>query len=101
MSSFFRSNKSASSSSTDLAKAGPETSEIYTTPLDGVKPSKKWEYDENQIKQVSHDSSGGVLENSSLLGLALAECDVDADASLPRSTSSKRSVESYWTTDRG
>lgn len=58
MSSFFRSNKSASSSSTDLAKAGPETSEIYTTPLDGVKPSKKWEYDENQIKQVSHDFSG-------------------------------------------
>jgi hypothetical protein len=30
------------------------TSEIYTTPLEGIKPTKKWEYDEEQLKKVSH-----------------------------------------------
>ena len=30
------------------------TSEIYTTPLKGIKPTKKWEYDEEQLKKVSH-----------------------------------------------
>jgi len=29
-----------------------ETSEIYTTPLEGVKPTKKWEYDQEQLKKV-------------------------------------------------
>lgn len=31
----------------------PETSEIYTTPLEGIKPTKKWDYDEEQLKKVS------------------------------------------------
>jgi hypothetical protein len=30
------------------------TSEIYTTPLEGIKPTKKWEYDQEQLKKVSH-----------------------------------------------
>lgn len=30
-----------------------QTSEIYTTPLEGVKPTKKWEYDQEQLKKVS------------------------------------------------
>lgn len=28
------------------------TSEIYTTPLEGIKPTKKWEYDQEQLKKV-------------------------------------------------
>jgi hypothetical protein len=33
------------------------TSEIYTTPLEGIKPTKKWEYDEEQLKKVSSQCS--------------------------------------------
>jgi hypothetical protein len=59
MSGFFSSfGRSASSSkvSVDSIKSNkekiPETSEIYTTPLEGIKPTKKWEYDEEQLKKV-------------------------------------------------
>jgi hypothetical protein len=30
------------------------TSEIYTTPLEGIKPTKKWEYDQEQLKKVRY-----------------------------------------------
>lgn len=60
MSGFFSSfGRSASSSKTSLKSVEsnkekvPETSDIYTTPLEGVKPTKKWEYDEEQLKKVS------------------------------------------------
>jgi hypothetical protein len=59
MSGFFSSfGRSASSSkvSVDSIKSNkeklPETSEIYTTPLEGIKPTKKWEYDEEQLNKV-------------------------------------------------
>ncbi|WWC73855.1 uncharacterized protein I206_107827 [Kwoniella pini CBS 10737] len=55
MSSFFsRSNKSASSSSSSLAKQSKEnaTSEIFTEPSSESSVKKKWEYDEIQLKQI-------------------------------------------------
>ncbi|KAL7425259.1 hypothetical protein Q5752_000947 [Cryptotrichosporon argae] len=53
MSSFF-SRKSAASSSHSLAAAnvGPPTHEIFTEPPEGVVPTKKWEYDDAQLKQI-------------------------------------------------
>ncbi|WRT69865.1 uncharacterized protein IL334_006856 [Kwoniella shivajii] len=56
MSSFFsRSNKSASSSSSSLNKDGQElksTSEIFTTPSQESSVKKKWDYNEEQLKQI-------------------------------------------------
>lgn len=60
MSGFFSSfSRSASSSKTSLKSVEsnkekiPETSEIYTTPLAGIKPTKTWEYDDEQLKKAS------------------------------------------------
>lgn len=64
MSSFFSSKKSSAASSlvngtkakpapTRGDESRPGTSEIFLTPPEGVEPSKKWEYDEAQLKLVS------------------------------------------------
>ncbi|WWC66048.1 uncharacterized protein I303_108670 [Kwoniella dejecticola CBS 10117] len=55
MSSFFsRSTKSASSSSSSLAKQAKEnaTSEIFTQPCSESSVKKKWDYDAAQLKQI-------------------------------------------------
>ncbi|ORX37550.1 CRAL-TRIO domain-containing protein [Kockovaella imperatae] len=61
MSSFFSrsSTKSANSASSSLhskattgKEAPPPTHEIYTSPLEGIHPSKKWEYDEEQLQKI-------------------------------------------------
>lgn len=64
MSSFFSFGRSASSSKTASLKsvdsnkeAAPETSEIYTTPLEGIKPTRKFEYDAEQLQKVSPGAS--------------------------------------------
>ena len=63
MSGFFSSfgRNSASSSSKSSLKSIesnkekiPQTSDIYTTPLEGIKPTKKHEYDDEQLKKVSY-----------------------------------------------
>ena len=62
MSGFFSSfgRNSASSSSKSSLKSIesnkekiPQTSDIYTTPLEGIKPTKKYDYDDEQLKKVS------------------------------------------------
>jgi len=56
MSFFSRNSKSAGSSMTGSAKgkeAPPPTSKIFTTPPAGIKPTKKWNYDQAQLQQVS------------------------------------------------
>jgi len=52
MSFFSRSSTKSASSSVAGKDVPPPTSKIFTTPLDGVKPTKKWNYDEGQLKQV-------------------------------------------------
>lgn len=58
MSGFFSSLGRGSGSKAPKEEAAVDTltptSEIYTTPLEGIKPTKKWEYDEEQLKKVSH-----------------------------------------------
>ena len=58
----FFSRKSASSSSSTLASSpadksaastpGNATSDLLSEPVEGVKPTKKWEYNEEQLKQI-------------------------------------------------
>lgn len=51
-------DNSANSSSTSLDKSKPPpTTNTYTVPPPGVKPTKKWNYDENQLAQVSSRAS--------------------------------------------
>jgi hypothetical protein len=61
MSGFFSSLGRGSGSKAPKEEAAVDTltptSEIYTTPLEGIKPTKKWEYDEEQLKKVSHHCS--------------------------------------------
>jgi hypothetical protein len=58
MSGFFSSLGRGSGSKTPkeepVVNTSNHTSEIYTTPLEGIKPTKKWEYDQEQLKKVSH-----------------------------------------------
>ncbi|WVQ95873.1 hypothetical protein IAU59_002972 [Kwoniella sp. CBS 9459] len=55
MSSFFSrgGSKSASSSTTSLKTKADGTHKIFTTPPEGVSPKKKWEYNEEQLKQYT------------------------------------------------
>lgn len=53
---FFSRSKenSANSSSASVDKTKPPlTTDLYTVPPPGVKPTKKWTYDEDQLAQVS------------------------------------------------
>lgn len=52
---FFSRSKdnSANSSSTSVDKTKPPvTTDLYTVPPPGVKPTKKWTYDDDQLAQV-------------------------------------------------
>lgn len=52
---FFSRSKdhSTNSSSTSVDKTKPPpTTDLYTVPPPGVKPTKKWTYDEDQLAQV-------------------------------------------------
>lgn len=56
---FSRSSATASSSSATLDKdIGPATSEIYLTPREGINVTKKWTYDDEQLKKVGLASWG-------------------------------------------
>lgn len=52
---FSRSKDSANSSASEKAKQ-PLTTDLYTVPPPGVKPTKKWTYDEDQLAQVRFPS---------------------------------------------
>lgn len=56
-SSFGRSSSSSKTPKVEKVESEADTlnatSEIYTTPLEGIKPTKKWEYDQEQLKKVS------------------------------------------------
>lgn len=56
-SSFSKSSGSSSKASLKSVESNkekiPATSDIYTTPLEGIKPTKKHEYDAEQLKKVS------------------------------------------------
>lgn len=50
---FRRSAQSSESSSIKEKEVGPITTEIFTSPPEGTVPTKKWNYDEHQLAQVS------------------------------------------------
>jgi hypothetical protein len=55
MSFFSRKSAAPSASSATAAdtKFGPATSDLLSEPVDGVKPTKKWTYNEEQLKQIA------------------------------------------------